>query len=656
MPVALDGRMATAEGESEQSADGLNSPQQSIADNLGRVLSSRFEEWKDAKKDVEERWLEDMRAYNGEYDPEVESRLDESRSKVFVHLTRTKTLSAYARIMDLLAGHDRHWEIDPTPIPDLSKEQKMELTELIQRAVAAENPGAPIPEPTEQDMRALAEDMARDANNKMRTRIEDQLIDVDYDRMFKASGLEFVIIGNCALKGPIVRMKNKRRWVRGAEGFDVEETEERIPGLDAPSVFDLYPDPYASSIEDAIGIFERHVLTTSMLRDLGQHPGFNVDAIEDVITLTPGGNHDELDHEVERRRLAGVQNNNAKHGRFDVLEYWGQVSGFDLQSAGIPVTEKNLTKELQANVWFTGQRTIRTQLNPLKPQRLPYQIARFEKNPHQFWGIGVPRQMRDSQIIYNASMRTLLDNLAISSGPQVEVNNDLLMPGESPTDLKGWRVWLREGGDPQHPLLRFYYPENIAANLGTVMETARKIMDEETNSPSYTHGEQMPGLNKTASGMSMLMGASNISMKNVIKNLDDDLITPTISGFYDWNMQWSEDESIKGDSQVKAQGSTALLAKEVQSQRLLQYATMTNNPMDMSLIGPAKRGKILQKVAQAMDLNPEEVAPSDDDIKRLEAQQGNVAGGGGGGLPPNVQPGMGAAGAVSGAPPQPAPA
>ena len=52
-------------------------------------------------------------------------------------------------------------------------------------------------------------------------------------------------------------------------------------------------------------------------------------------------------------------------------------------------------------------------------------------------------------------------------------------------------------------------------------------------------------MTKTASGMSMLMGAANVSIKNVIKNIDDYPIEPMIKSFYDWNIRWTDDDSIK---------------------------------------------------------------------------------------------------------------
>jgi hypothetical protein len=41
--------------------------------------------------------------------------------------------------------------------------------------------------------------------------------------------------------------------------------------------------------------------------------------------------------------------------------------------------------------------------------------------------------------------------------------------------------------------------------------------------------------------------------------------------FYHWNMQFSEDQSVKGDFDVVVSGTTAIMAREIQSQKLLSF-------------------------------------------------------------------------------------
>ncbi len=84
--------------------------------SLGSKLSDVFQEYKDARKETENEWLKDLRQYQGQYEPDVLARLNESgaRSKVFVGLTRTKVMAAYSRIIDLLFQYgDLYFAIHP---------------------------------------------------------------------------------------------------------------------------------------------------------------------------------------------------------------------------------------------------------------------------------------------------------------------------------------------------------------------------------------------------------------------------------------------------------------------------------------------------------------------------------------------------------------
>ena len=223
--------------------------------------------------------------------------------------------------------------------------------------------------------------------------------------------------------------------------------------------------------------------------------------------------------------------------------------------------------------------------------------------------------MRDSQTTMNAATRIWLDNLALSSGPMMEVNTDLLAAGEDPTDIHPWRVWLREGGDGSMPAVRWYQPVANANGLNQIVELFRRFADETTSLPSYTHGEQSRSLNKTATGMSMLMGAANIALKSTIKNIDDFLLEPMVQALFHYNMEFGTNEKAKGDLKVVPRGSTALVQKEVQSQRLLQFLSLVSNPTDLALVD---RQRLLRDIAQSMDIDPDEIIKSEE---RLQAEQ-----------------------------------
>ncbi len=619
----------------EEPVEDIDGTQDTEIQSLGSRLSDVFTEYKDARKETENEWLKDLRQFQGMYEPEVLARLNESgaRSKVFVGLTRTKVMAAYSRIVDLLFQHgDSYFGIEPTPIPQLDPLKAMQMREQAVMQITAAS-GGMAPELNEDLIAARMSELeeefleaeqiiAKEAAEKMAVEIHDQLIEANAEQKLKEAILESTIFGSGAIKAGTIRIDRVQSYSRiqdpttGQTGFALSQIEKAMPEVESVSIFDLYPDPYCTSLEDCEGLFRRHVLTRSQLRDLADRPGFDGEMIRYLIKHNRQGNHTEEDHEKTRRRIAGINEYSESSNRFEVIEYWGEIDGYELEEHGVDIPEgTDLSDYFSSCVWFSGGKVIKVMLNPIQGYRVPYHIFPYERSPHQFWGTGVPRMMRDSQTTMNAATRIWIDNLALSSGPMMEVNTDLLAAGEDPTDIHPWRVFLREGGDGSMAAVRFYQPVANANGLNQIVELFRRFADETTSLPSYTHGEQTRSLNKTATGISMLMGAANVALKSTIKNIDDFLLEPMVSALFHFNMEFGTNEKAKGDLKVISRGSTALIQKEVQSQRLLQFLSLVSNPMDAALVD---RNQLLRDIAQSLDIDPDEVIKSEE---RLQAEQ-----------------------------------
>ena len=595
--------------------------------SLGSILKSKYTEYKDARDDIEDDWIEDLRAFMGQYDPDVLSKIQSKgdRSQVYVGLTRTKVLAAYSRITDLLfQPGQKFFSIEKTP---LSKQPLVEQ-ELAEKAAleiqqAAEQVGtAGIEELVMARLSELTEEIEAETEQRVKNMEEailDQAVENNLEGKMKDAIMEQVIFGTGAMKAGTLRIEKDHKWIKGDEGFNLIYEENAMPEMEAVSIFDLYPDPHATSVDDMRDIFRRHIISRAEFNALKDYPGFNVDLINECIEMNPEGNHDEAQHEVDRRNIANVNDSNTNTEKFEVLEFWGSLNGHDLEDAGVEFGEDDdLSMEYDANIWMVSGKVIKAQLNPLPGGVIPYFIFPYEKNPHAFWGTGVPRMMRDSQATMNAATRIYLDNVALSSGPMVEVNTDIMASGEDPTELYPWRVFLREGGDGNQPMVRFYQPQSNSPALVSVIELFRRFADETTALPSYTHGQTQSSLNRTATGISILMSNANIVLKSVIKNIDDFLTKPMIRSLYDWNMTWNENENVKSDMRIVAKGSTALIQKEVQSQRLLQFLSLINNPLDAQMIN---REKLLTDIAKSLDIDPDEVIKTDKEMMDEQAQQ-----------------------------------
>jgi hypothetical protein len=555
-------------------------------DILGALLTDKWTQWSTSRREIEENWLEDLRAYNQQNDNDAD-QLSKFHKHIYIGQTRTKCNSAYSRLSDLMfQANDPHWSIAPTPVP---KDQANDPTNA----------------PFLDAMKAKAEAMT--------TEISDQMLDLHYEDHLKAAMLEACIIGTGCVKGVIPGIKKLEKWAyianpdTGIQEWDIEKSEIPTPVISSPSVFDIYPDPFATVVEDMSGVFERHILNRQQLSAFKDDPRFDSDKIKEILARTDTGDHVATWHETQRRQIAKITNTTGDQaGRYDVLEYWGQATGRQLASAGVEDVEDDQT--YWSNVWTCMGKTLLAKLMPMKKQRIPYNFFIYNKIPHQFWGVSPARMGRSSQLGVNGVVRSLLDGMSMAAVPMAEVNIHMLKDGQDPSILRAGQIFLRDSGDPSTPAVRFFQPDIPVSQLLQMGEMFKSYADDETNLPAYTYGTQTNEINDTAQGMSMQMNAASLPIKAVAKNLEDGLIHPLIESWYHWNMEWNENEEIKGDMEVNVLGTSALLAKEHRSQQLLQFLTLTANPMDLAMVD---RKYLLTQIAKSMEIDVEKAIPEE---------------------------------------------
>ena len=138
----------------------------------------------------------------------------------------------------------------------------------------------------------------------------------------------------------------------------------------------------------------------------------------------------------------------------------------------------------------------------------------------------------------NAAARALANNMGISSGPQVGVNISRLPAGEDITQMYPWKIWQFKQSDfaDSTPPMSFFQPNSNAQELMAVFDQFMDSADEVSGIPKYMTGQHVPGAGRTSSGLSMLMSNAGKSIKQVISNIDHDVIRPMLERQYQSNL------------------------------------------------------------------------------------------------------------------------
>ena len=642
-------------------------------------INNKFKAASDKRQDDEDRWLQAYHNYRGKYYKNI-SFTEREKSRVFVKVTKTKVLAAYGQIIDVLFGTGKFpliiqetkipegiseyahlnpmkekmgdENMQPTPSiegnmdympgeqmqePNMglgfpgdgnelapgatfdSLNQNAELGSLQSKYEEADLTDGPAPQPEMPQIKP-----AQIAARQLNKLIEDQLDESDANIILRNSIFESCLLGTGIIKGPFTFNKTLHRYNMSGNGNAREYAPEfvKVPKIEFCSVWDFYPDPNARNMDECEYVIHRHRLNRQQFKDLANRPFFNQKNIE--MCLAMGGNYTkqswETDLDLENNTYGDIEKN-----RYEVLEYWGTIDAMTARQYNLEIDEEIPDmSEVQVNIWTVRGKVIRIVENPFKPFRIPYQSFAYEKNPYQFFGIGVPENMDDAQSIMNGHARMAIDNLALAGNLVFDIDESALVNNQSMEVFPG-KIFKRQAGVPGQAIYGIKFPNTAPENM-QMFDKFRQLADESTGIPSYSHGQTgVQSMTRTASGMSMLMGAASLNIKTVIKNIDDSLIKPLGESMFQWNMQFYEgDLPIIGDFEIKATGSSSLMRKEVRSQRLTMFLQTIQNPQ----IAPFVRiSEVIKELAHSLDLDPEEILNSKDEAEihaKIIGYQNNV--------------------------------
>jgi hypothetical protein len=672
--------------------------------NLVAKINSRFQQCETTREDDEDRWLQAFHNYRGRYFKNVAFR-DHEKSRVFVKVTKTKVLAAYGQLIDVLFGAnkfpltiqetrvpegiDEYAHLNPlkeqmgmnqneqptpgiegnmdytpgesvmqqsngglgfpgdgndlapgTTFSDLNNDAK--LGGLEEEYAEADLTSGPAPSPEMPQIKP-----AQIAARRLEKLILDQIEESNGSVELRSAIFEACLLGTGIIKGPFTYNKTLHKYSDTGNGREYTPETVKVPKMEFVSIWDFYPDPNARNMEEAEFVIQRHRLNRNQVLDLANRPFFNKQAIMDCVRMGAKYNKKswETDIDLEKSQYPDIESN-----RFEVLEYWGTIDAMSAREEGLELDESiDDMEEVQVNVWMIRDKVIRIVQNPFKPFRTPYQSFVYEKNPYTFFGIGVPENMDDAQQIMNGHARMAIDNLALAGNLVFDVDESALASNQTMEVFPG-KIFKRQAGSPGQSIYGLKFPNTAVENM-QMFDKFRQLADESTGLPSYSHGQTgVQSMTRTASGMSMLMGAASLNIKTVIKNIDDQLIKPLGEALFQWNMQFYEgDLPIHGDLEIKATGSSSLMKKEVRSQRLTMFLQTVQNPA----IAPFVRmSEVIKELAHSLDLDPAEILNTKDEAeiyaKIIGQQNANK-----GTSPQAPLPGeLGAMGGDGGVPPQ----
>lgn len=625
--LAMDRPSESAEVERQQGS--------TLVQNLAAHIDSAWTDAKEAKQTVEQRMIEAIYSRRGEYTPEKLAQIQVDRQPpIFMMVASSKMRQIEALMRDTLigTGSEKPWTLNPSPVPELPPEiggqMLNQLTMEIQQALMSGF--APSVEAARMRMRQLMDEVqpllmeeARRRCERMEKKMEDQQVEGGF-----LTALDQFITDLATFPAAFlyVAVRNKPKLTWGANNELSVETKPRLE-FERISPLDVYPSRYARTLQDGPLIIRRRLSLTNLNEMIGVE-GYNDAAIRAVIDrFGDTGLREWLSIDSQQAAAEGrLTATMTEHGMIDALQFFGTASGKLLLEWGMDKGQvPEPTKDYNIEAWRIGPYVIKAVLNADPLARRPLYGTSYQKIPGSVWGNAPHDLLKDCEAMCNAAARALAANMAISSGPQVGIISNRLPAGEDVTEIVPWKIWQFET-DPMGSTARpieFFQPTSNANELMTVYERFSQLADEYTGIPRYMAGfnEGAGGAGRTASGISMMIGNASKIIKQVLGNVDTDVLRCMLEYQYYYNMRYGEDPELKGDVSIIARGAMSITTKEAAQVRMNEFLQIAlTNPMVQQIVGMEGVAELLRPTVKRLDINPDKVVPSLPVLRQRAAQ------------------------------------
>jgi hypothetical protein len=568
---------------------------------------------------IEEEWTEDEEHYQGIDDANrafqnanqlyrtrkaaltgtQSTKAGPTRSVIFLNITRPYVDAASARVSDmLLPTDDRAWEIKPTPLPRLSQTQLTKLGEAL---------GVSDPAEVQAQIEARQE-AAKESATRMQTAIEDPLVESNWHGEVRQVIEDAARIGSGVLKGPFPISRSVRLTTKSPVTGLTEyvKAEEIKPGSKRIDSWNFFPDPACGeNLHNGSYTWEREFIGRRQIKDMLADPSYDREQLIAVLREGPA---------MTREGSEAVYR--PSEDEFEMWIFYGHCAGEHLTKLGVSTDDIDEDRVPTMAVMI-NDRMVKVVESPIENGEFPYDVLAWQRRPGMPWGMGISRQIRTVQRMLNGSCRAMMDNSGLSAAPQIVIGNGIT-PSDGDYSLRPGKVWRAETNadvpDVRGAFSAFVVP-SVQGELMNIINFSLKMAEDTTGMPAMLQGIRGDAP-QTLGGMQMQNNNATSVLRRLAKRFDDYVTRPHVKRYFDWMMEYSDDESIKGDFEIEVRASSALVERDAQQQFLLQMVGLARDPAYE--IDPAK---LFAELCKGQRLDPKNFQ-LDDRQKQARSQEG----------------------------------
>lgn len=623
-PKDIPEDMAVMIGDEMMTAEQFEAMQKQEVEKLHGVFAKMRDEWVQhrATSSVEKRWRRNAQLYwgektesTGEFEntlrngPPARKSQDGNRSRVVINIVRPKVDQAVARMCEILFPvDDRNWGIKPTPLP--------EMVSMVGNNAPTVDPatGKPTGLTANEEAQAIMQ-AAKEAADGMQRSIDDSLTECKYNGESRKGIEDGVRLGTMIMYGPFPARQTSKVWLPTADGTQMLQVNESIvPASGRLDPWDTFFDPACGNDHQrGRGFMFKRNVTRKELRQLVGLPGFDTECIRDVLRQPPN-----------RIRVAEgrVLRDMIREDSYEMWTYHGEIEPDEMELLSTRM-EGDPLKDVSFGVLvMVNDKIIGAMPSWVPDQTLPVDVWCWRKSDDSPFGYGLPDELEHQQRVVNSAWRQVMDNGRVALGGQIVMKRGMVIPQNGNYEIVPNKIWLAkdELDDVRQAFSVFEFNSHLQELLA-IAQAAMQFADAEANMPQLMGGEKGTAP-ETVGGMVMLYNNANTVLRQRVKLFDDSITRPHISRYYDWKMANDPDPKIKGDFEVDARGSSALVERDIQNQALLNLANITNNPRYTPYL---KTREELSYILKAFKVDPEDLMKPQDQVDQetqAQAEQG----------------------------------
>ncbi len=554
----------------EQVVDKLYQEQCSRLDGFAARAMEEFQKQVRAKKDKEQRMIDDERRFEGlrkirdskAYPNDAGDKWMADLERPGIHQLRNRTLKFAARLSDMCIPSDElPIKIDPQPKPD-----PQSFPSILMATQQMQQQGQQLDEQT-------IEAMARTAADKMQGVVETQLREQDFPRIGRDVILDACKYGYGVSRGPTVEYRNRKKPV--GPDSEIKLDESPVPGCQYVDPWMFYYD-MARTLDDCSLCHVVHLMDRRKLTKLRRYPRM----IEHNIDLLLEQKDPQLPPDLAtsiRTRNASTDSAEPVKDHWAVIEMHGVIDPDELEHCmGIAWTDKSTLPLIE--FWFCDGRALKWKLTPMEMNwRVPFYNCTPFPCDDTIMGNSIPYLGSSGQKIIDGAVDATLSNASIASGPFIAFRKGQVKPMDDTWTVKGPKTLSVEtDGDISQAIYSFTVPANVEGNL-ELIQFGQQVLDQDILFEEIAD-DSLSQEGTPASGLLQIINLQNVFQRMIAARMDGTWFKPMGDAWVQWNNQFNPDVSVKGDYDVKGVASTTLVAKDLSLQHTQVAMQMSAQP------------------------------------------------------------------------------